>query len=312
MAFENFVSKTAFERSVWAQFDALNLGTSWDEEDLTKPQILVEDVWGDSHPGSYHLNRLTEEARIGVYEKGIKAGDIMTPAAFRNAIIVHTAIGGSTNATIHLPSIAKELGIDLEPELFDEINRIIPHLCNIYPSGKYFSEDLWFAGGVPMVQWILRDYLDLNVMTCTGKTLGENLEDVQKDDFFNRNIGYLHNYGLEREDVIVPVEKAEIGSLAILRGNIAPGGACIGHISPEAASGGPLAYVHTGDIIAYDIPNRTLNLVGIDGVECGAEKAAKVLAQRAQEEEIVPRPPRKGLYRRYTTHALSAMEGAGY
>ena len=70
MAFENFVSKTAFERSVWAQFDALNLGTSWDEEDLTKPQILVEDVWGDSHPGSYHLNRLTEEARIGVYEKG--------------------------------------------------------------------------------------------------------------------------------------------------------------------------------------------------------------------------------------------------
>ena len=92
----------------------------------------------------------------------------------------------------------------------------------------------------------------------------------------------------------------------------ATGGACIGHISPEAATGGPLAYVHTGDIIAYDIPNRTLNLLGIDGVECGAEEAAKVLEQRAKEEEIVPRPPRKGLYRRYATHALSAMEGAGY
>ena len=80
----------------------------------------------------------------------------------------------------------------------------------------------------------------------------------------------------------------------------------------SGATGGPLAYVHTGDIIAYDIPNRTLNLLGIDGVECGAEEAAKVLEQRAKEEEIVPRPPRKGLYRRYATHALSAMEGAGY
>lgn len=575
MAFENFVSKTARERAVWAQFDALNLGTSWDEEDLTKPQILVEDVWGDSHPGSYHLNTLTDEAKLGVYErgghpamfhatdicdgcgqghdgmnivlasrealcdlievhgtvnswdgmilcsscdkavpahlkaaarldvptvfipggskrpgpdrissaksgeitlrmkrneissrevrnykltgcpsvgaggfmgtastmqcmsealglalpgsavapatqkdilrgarragravmnlveKGITASQIMTESAFRNAIIVHTAIGGSTNAMIHLPAIARELGIELKPELFDEINRVIPHLCNIYPSGKYFSEDLWFAGGVPMVQWLLRDHLDLDVMTCTGKTLGENLEDLWEDDFFDRNIGYLHNYGLEREDVILPVEKAEIGSLAVLRGNLAPGGAvikyaackpelrvhkgrarafnseeeayqavvnreirpgdviivryegprgsgmpellmltdaivadpdlntsvalitdgrfsgatggaCIGHISPEAASGGPLAYVHTGDIIAYDIPNRTLDLVGIDGVECGVEQATKTLQERSRTEELVPRPPRKGLYRRYTSLALSAMEGAGY
>lgn len=575
MAFENFVSKTARERAVWAQFDALNMGAGWDEEDLTKPQILVEDVWGDSHPGSYHLNQLTEEARIGVYEKGghpamfhatdicdgcgqghdgmnivlasrealcdlvevhgtvnswdglllcsscdkaipahlkaaarldvptvfipggskrpgpdrsssakagevtlrmrrgeisaqevrdykltgcpsvgaggfmgtastmqcmaealglalpgsavapatqkdilrgarragravmnlvekgITAGQIMTEAAFRNAIIVHAAIGGSTNAMIHLPSIAKELGIELKPELFDEINRSIPHLCNVYPSGQYFSEDLWFAGGIPMIQWMLRDYLDLRVMTCTGKTLGENLEDVLADHFFERNIGYLHNYGLEREDVIIPAEKAETGSLAVLRGNIAPGGAvikyaackpelrihkgparafnseeeayqavvrheiqpgdiiivryegprgsgmpellmltdaivadpdlnattalitdgrfsgatggaCIGHISPEAASGGPLAYVHSGDIISYDIPNRSIDLVGIDGVECGAEEAAEALERRAAAEPLVPRPPRKGLYLRYTSSALSAMEGAGY
>ena len=92
----------------------------------------------------------------------------------------------------------------------------------------------------------------------------------------------------------------------------ATGGACIGHISPEAASGGPLAYVHTGDIIAYDIPNRTLDLVGIDGTECGAEQAAKILQQRSKTEDLVPRPPRKGLYQRYTSLALSAMEGAGY
>ena len=70
--------------------------------------------------------------------------------------------------------------------------------------------------------------------------------------------------------------------------------------------------MHTGDIIAYDIPNRTLDLVGIDGVECGVEQATKTLQERSRTEELVPRPPRKGLYRRYTSLALSAMEGAGY
>ena len=71
-------------------------------------------------------------------------------------------------------------------------------------------------------------------------------------------------------------------------------------------------YDENGDIIAYDIPNRTLDLVGIDGTECGAEQAAKILQQRSKTEDLVPRPPRKGLYQRYTSLALSAMEGAGY
>lgn len=568
--------KSKKERLLWAQFDSLQLGSGWSEEDITKPQILIEDVYGDSHPGSVHLNQVTDQVKWGVLERGgygakyhitdicdgcaqghdgmnlvlasreavcdmvevhasavpwdgmvlssscdksipahlkaaarmdipaiflpggsmrpgpdmttsLVAGDIslrqkrkdeiteeeireykitgcpsvgactflgtastmqcmaealgmalpgsalvpatmrdileyarragrmimelaakgitpskiITPAAMRNAIVVHSAIGGSTNATIHLPSIAREAGFELPIEWFDEINHQIPHLCNVNPSGQHLTESFWFAGGVPMVQWMLKDHLDLDVMTVTGKTLGENLEMIQKDRFFERNVRYLHNYGLEREDVIFPVEKVkENGSVAILKGNLAPEGsvikysacteelrshkgparvydseeaahsdvvnkkinpgdivviryegprgsgmpemlmtteaivcdkdlngsvslvtdgrfsgatrgAAIGHVSPEAARGGPLAYIRTGDIIEYDVEKRSLNVVGIDGVEMPVEEIEEVLRIRS-EEGIKKSTGRKGLYKRYTDHALSAMEGAGY
>ena len=334
-------------------------------------------------------------------EKQITPSKILTPAAFKNAIIVHSAIGGSTNGTIHLPSIARELGYDLPIELFDEINHQVPHLGNINPSGTHLTAAFWFAGGVPMVQWLLRDMLDLDVMTVTGKTLGENLEDLHKDNWFERNLGYLHNYGLERDQVIFPVDKApEKGSVAILKGNIAPEGsvlkysacannqrevvnakarvfnheedahnavvnneinpgeviiiryegprgcgmpemlmtteaivcderingsvalitdgrfsgatrgAAIGHVSPEAAAGGPIAFIEDGDLISYSVKDRTINLTGIHGVPCTLEEADKVLAERAKAG-ILPREPRKGFYKLYTDHALSAMKGAG-
>ncbi len=151
-------------------------------------------------------------------EKGITPSKILTKEAFENAIIVHSAIGGSTNATLHLPAIARELGIELTPELFDEINHKVPHIGNIFRSGTQMTESFWFAGGIPMVQKYLKDMLHLDAMTVTGKTLGENLEDLEKDNFFERNLGYLSNYGLSRDEVIFPVEKAtEKGSIAILR-----------------------------------------------------------------------------------------------
>ena len=153
-------------------------------------------------------------------EKDIKVSDILTKEALENAIVVHSAIGGSTNATLHLPAIARELGIYLEPELFDEINHRVPHLGNITPSGEHLTEAFWFAGGIPMVELELRDMLHLDVMTVTGKTLGENLEEIQKEGFFERNIGYLHNYGLHREQVIFPVEKAEEKVLWLFYGEI--------------------------------------------------------------------------------------------
>ena len=238
-------------------------------------------------------------------------------------------------------------------------------------------------------------------LTVTGKTLGENLEIIQKDGFFGRNERYLHNYGLKREDVIFPVEKApEKGSVAILKGNIAPEGsvlkysacamnqrevvnavarvfnseedahdavvenkinpgevviiryegprgcgmpemlmtteaivcderingsvalitdgrfsgatrgAAIGHVSPEAAAGGPIAFIEEGDLISYSVENRTINLTGIHGVPCSVEEATKVLEERSKAG-IIPREPRKGFYKLYTDHALSAMKGAG-
>lgn len=561
---------------MWAQFDALQMGSGWDEEDITKPQILLEDVFGDSHPGSVHLAGLMEQAKYGVFEKGgfpaqyhttdicdgcaqghdgmnyilasreaicdmievhgsvypwdgmilaascdksipaqlkaaarldiptifipggsmrpgpdmttslvagdislrqkrkdavtpqevrdykltgcpscgactflgtastmqcmaealgltlpgaalmpatmrdilgsarmagrkimelvdkgIKVSDIVTREALENAVIIHSAIGGSTNATIHLPAIARELGIILEPELFDRINHQVPHLGNITPSGEHLTEAFWFAGGIPMVELELRDMLHLDVMTVTGKTLGENLEDLEKENFFQRNLGYLHNYGLEREQVIFPVEKArEKGSVAILRGNLAPDGAvikysactedmrerkgparvfnceedayqavvdkkvapgdmliiryegprgsgmpemlmtteaivcdeelngevalitdgrfsgatrgaAIGHVSPEAAAGGPLAFVEDGDLLAYSVKNRSLDIVGTRGEEKSPEEIEEILQER-RKAGILPRPERKGLLKRYTSHALSAMEGAGY
>ncbi len=567
--------KSAKERLWWPQFNALEMGSGWDEADVAKPQILIEDVYGDSHPGSVHLHQLAKQAEIGVFERGgfpahyhttdvcdgcaqghdgmnvvlasreaiadmvevhasavpwdgmilssscdksipahlkaaarmdiptifipggsmrpgpnqttslvagdlslrqkrqdavtptelrdyyltgcpsvgactflgtastmqcmaealgmalpgsalapatmtdilryarqagraimhlvekdIKVSDILTPAAFRNALIVHSAIGGSTNATLHLPSIARELGYELPIELFDEINHQVPHLCNVTPSGKHLTESFWFAGGIPYVQLLLKDLLDLNVMTVTGKTLGENLEDLQQDNFFARNLGYLANYHLTRDEIIFPREQVtERGSVAILKGNIAPEGsvvkysavprsqriftgparvfdeeeaayqavvdkkihsgdvmviryegprgcgmpemlmtteaivcdetlnghvalitdgrfsgatrgAAIGHISPEAAVGGPIAFIEEGDLIRYDIEARTLDLVGVAGAPVTPEEAATILAERSKKG-VLPRPKRKGFYKRYTEHARSAMEGAG-
>ena len=181
-------------------------------------------------------------------ERDITAGDVMTREAFENAIIIHSAIGGSTNATIHLPSIARELGIILEPELFDDLNHKVPHIGNINPSGQHLTESFWFAGGIPMVQLYLKDMLHLDVMTVTGKTLGENLQDLEEDNFFARNLGYLHNYGLERDQVIFPVEKAEEkGSIAVLKGNLAPDGAVI-----KPAAMDPKFQKHRGPAIVAD------------------------------------------------------------
>ncbi len=568
--------RSTAERSLWAQFDALQLGSGWDEEDISKPQVLVEDVFGDSHPGSVHLNQLSDQVSFGVYEKGgypgrfhvtdicdgcaqghdgmnmilasreticdmvemhagfvpwdgmvlssscdksipahlkamarvdipaifvpggsmrpgpnqttsLVAGDIslrqkrknaitkeeirdyklsgcpsvgactflgtastmqcmaealglalpgsalapatmrdilalsrkagrtimelieknitvsriLTPAAFRNAIIVHSAIGGSTNALLHLPAIAKELGMELDPELFNEINPQIPHIGNIFPSGKYLTESFWFAGGIPRVQKLLSSWLDLDVLTVTGKTLGENLEDLERDHFFERGEGYLHNYGLQVEEVITPPETTkEMGTIAVMKGSLAPEGAvvkysaceesmrahtgkavvfdceedayaavvdgkinpgeimviryegprgsgmpemlmtteaivcdhrlngkvslvtdgrfsgatrgaAIGHVSPEAAAGGPIAYIETGDIISYDVTAKKLEIAGINGTLCTAEEVQKVLEERKANKPLKKRNF-KGVLKRYTSMADSAMKGAGY
>jgi dihydroxy-acid dehydratase len=560
-------------RREWIQIDALSCGTGWDEKDLTKPQILIEDVFGASHPGSYHLNGLAEEASIGVFQeggrpanfhgtdlcdgwamlhdgmnyilpsreilcdlvevhgrvipwdgvvlisscdksvpahlmaaarlnipaihipggsnrigprmshsvlvgeaatqmrqgqdvsqqirdyklsacpgfgacqfmgtastmqcmsealgmtlpgaaltpaslfdirrsarrtgeqvmalidKGIKPVEILTRAAFENAIRVHAAISGSTNALIHLPAIAHQLGIDVDETQFDRINRETPYLGNIQPSGKYLSELFWYAGGIPRVQFELRDMLDLNVMTVTGKTLGENLAEIEKDGFFRRGEGYLANYHLAREDVIIARDKSkDFGSIAVLKGNLAPEGAvikfsavepdmlthqgparvfdseedaldailkgavepgsviilryegprgcgmpeilattealvtipalsntaivtdgrfsgatrgpCIGHVSPEASRGGPIALIHDGDLISIDIPGRKLAVIGCDGKQMLPDEVRAELANRKKNWKLPDLRHTSGVLKRYARHAASAMQGA--
>ena len=100
---------------------------------------------------------------------------ILTPAAFDNAIRVHMAMGGSTNAIIHVVAMARRAGLKLDMQRFDEISREIPVLANVRPSGKYLMEDFFYAGGLRALMLELRDRLDLSVLTVTGKTLGENI-----------------------------------------------------------------------------------------------------------------------------------------
>ena len=158
---------------------------------------------------------------------------IMDEKAFDNAIKCLHAIGGSTNAIVHLISIAGRVGIDLSLERFDELSRTTPFLLNLKPSGQYLMEDFYYAGGVPALMGRIKGLLDLDSITITGRTLGENIA------------GHVvHN-----EDIIRPVDNPldPEGGLAVLRGNIAPTGAII---KPTAAS--QELMVHKGKAIVFE------------------------------------------------------------
>ena len=198
----------------------------------------IAEALGLALPGSAvapaTMSFITRKARdagkavINLVKKGLKTSDILTIEAFQNAIIVHAAIGGSTNGLLHLPRIAEELDLDLSLDIFDKYNREIPHLAWVQPSGKYPSELFWYAGGIPLVQLYLKNKLNLDVLTVTGRTLGENLEQLEKEGYFELFAEYLDNYGVNRDEIINPPEKAEIkGSIAVLYGNLAPLGAVV-------------------------------------------------------------------------------------
>ena len=371
-------------------------------------QCMAEAL-GMALPGSalapaslFDIKRLARQAGHQIMQlakQGLKPADILTPAAFENAIKVHAVLSGSTNALLHLPAIAHELGIEIDAQLFDHLNRETPYLVDVQPSGRHVSEMVWYAGGVPQVQLELKDMLDLNVLTVTGRPLGDNLAQLEKDGFFLRGQGYLANYGLRREDVIHPVSQSKgFGSIAALTGNLAPEGAvvkfsavpadmlkhegvarvfdneeealdavindqvvpgcvivlryegprgcgmpeilsttealvtnpalqhtaiitdgrfsgatrgpCIGHVSPEAAAGGPIALVQDGDIISIDIPARTLDIVGHQGKHLAPDQVQALLDERKKTWRPVVRQHPSGILKRYTSSAVSAIKGA--
>jgi dihydroxy-acid dehydratase len=203
----------------------------------------VAEVLGLSLPGASSIpavdanhpkmaNRAGRRIVEMVWE-GLKPRDILTESSFNNAIAAVLALGGSTNAVIHLIALAGRAGIKLTIDRFDELSRKTPLLANIRPTGKYLMEDFYYAGGLPALLKTMARHLDTRCLTVSGKSLGEN---VAAAEVFNTDvIRSLDNPVLDS------------GGLAILRGNLAPNGAVI---KPGAAESALLK--HTGRAIVFD------------------------------------------------------------
>jgi L-arabonate dehydrase len=158
---------------------------------------------------------------------------VLTRHAFENAIKTLAAIGGSTNAVIHLIAIARRIGVELKIEDFDRLASELPCLVNLQPSGKFLMEDFCYAGGLPVVMKEISQHLHLDAVTANGRTVGENIADAQ-------------NYNTE---VIQPLDKPfkDKAGIAVLRGNLAPRGAVI---KPSAAT--PALMVHKGRAVVFE------------------------------------------------------------
>lgn len=339
--------------------------------------------------------------------ENMRPSDIVTLKSFENAIMVHAAISGSTNSLLHLPAIAHEFGITIDGDTFDRLHRGAHYLLNIRPAGQWPAEFFYYAGGVPAIMEEIKSVLHLDVMTVTGKTLGENLEELKKNGFYEKCQSWLDKankkYGLSltKEDIIRPFDKAigTDGSIAILKGNLAPEGAVIkhtacpkemfkatltarpfdceedcieavlrhkvhpgdavfiryegpkgsgmpemfytseaissdkelgktialitdgrfsgastgpviGHCSPEAQAGGPIALVEEGDLIHLDVEERILEIIGVKGERKTPEEIDLILAERKKNWQ--PKPPKykSGSLRLFSELAVSPMKGA--
>lgn len=167
------------------------------------------------------------KAILNMLEKNIKPRDIMTKDAFENAMVVIMALGGSTNAVLHLLAMAKAAGVHLTIDDFQEISDKVPFIADLKPSGKYVMADLHKIGGIPAVQKYLlaEGLLDGNCITCTGKTLEENLEDLPGLAYVPGGV-VGEGIGPGGQDLILPLGSPikATGHIQILKGNIAPSG----------------------------------------------------------------------------------------
>ena len=339
--------------------------------------------------------------------KEMRPSRIITMESFENAILVHAAISGSTNCLLHLPAIAHELGIEITGDTFDRLHRGARYLLDVRPAGRWPAECFYYAGGVPAIMEEIKDHLHLDVMTVTGKTLGENLAELKQNGFYERCESWLaqfnERYGchITRQDIIRPYDQAigVDGSIAVLKGNLAPEGAVIkhtacpkemyqavlrarpfdseeeclaavlhhevqkgdavfiryegpkgsgmpemfytseaissdkelgrsialitdgrfsgastgpviGHCSPEAVDGGPIALVEKDDLIEIDVFARKLNIVGVKGERRTPEEIDAILAERRAKWQPKPRKYTKGVLRLFSELAASPMKGA--
>jgi dihydroxy-acid dehydratase len=181
--------------------------------------------------------------------EGLKPSDILTPSSVRNAITVDMAIGGSTNAIIHLVAIARRLGFELPLTRFDEISEHVPVLANIRPSGEYLMEDFYYAGGLRALMSEIRDLLDLDCLTVNGKTVGENIEGAVVR---NRNVIRERSNPLQ-----------QTGGTVILSGSLAPDGAVIKSVAADKRlwqHTGPAVVFHGFDDMEARVNNDDLNV----------------------------------------------------
>ncbi|KKM11716.1 dihydroxy-acid dehydratase [Clostridiales bacterium PH28_bin88] len=212
-------------------------------------EVLGMGLPGNGTVPAVHAARLRLAKRAGMQvmrllEQDIKPLDIMTGAAFRNALTVDMALGCSTNTVLHLPAIAHEAGIKLDLDLVNQISRRTPHLCKLSPAGDHYLEDLHEAGGIPAVMAELAKHglLELGALTTTGKTVGDNIQgrEIMRPDIIRRF-----------EDPYSPE-----GGLAILYGNLAPGGAVV-----KKAAVRPEMMVHQGPARVFDSEEEAIRAI---------------------------------------------------
>ena len=212
------------------------------------PMQIMAEALGLALPGSALMPATSPDLLAFAREAGrlsvklahmdhMRPSDIVTMDSFENAILVHAAISGSTNCLLHIPAIAHELGIEITGDTFDRLHRNARYLLNVRPAGQWPAECFYYAGGVPAIMEEIKDHLHLDAMTITGKTLGENLKELKENGFYERCNKWLQDFNnrygvsLTRADIIRPYDQAigTDGSIAILRGNLAPEGAVIKH-----------------------------------------------------------------------------------
>jgi dihydroxy-acid dehydratase len=181
----------------------------------------------------YALAHMAGRRIVDLVKEDVKMSTILTREAFENAVRVVGAIGGSTNAVVHLLALAGRIGVNFELEDWDRLGRDVPCLLNLMPSGKYLMEDFYYAGGLPAVIRELGDLIHVDAMTVNGKTIGENVADAPCYD----------------RDVIMTVKEPfkSTGGLVVLRGNLCPDGAII---KPSAAS--PELMKHRGRAVVFE------------------------------------------------------------
>jgi dihydroxy-acid dehydratase len=179
------------------------------------------------------LARLAGRRIVQMVHDDLRMSKILTKQAFENAIMTNGAIGGSTNAVVHLLAIAGRMGVDLSLDDWDRLGREMPCLVDLQPSGRFLMEDFYYAGGLPVVLREIGEYLHKEALTVNGNTIWENVKDAV-------------NYNA---DVITPIAKPfkPQGGIAVLRGNLAPSG-CV--IKPSAAT--PALMQHKGRAVVFE------------------------------------------------------------